>query len=1239
MADRTVTVRLKADIGDFTRDIGVRAPAAVKRLEEAAAKANSRLRQTAIDVSRSYDRIGSKADSTSVKVSKLGAVTQAAVSKVGTSASKAGQALDGVATSTDKAEKATENLSKASRVAAKDADAHANALGRLRTAQLRLTEVKTKTDVKASDISGAEESVASAERAVKRYEKAGNDSGKGFGAGLKRWFTGDGANVFKELGANSGRGIFGALMGALKTPVIGPIVAAAIISAIATALPAVGAVAAGIIVTAFGGGLAGLGIAFAAQSEVVGKKWTATLGQIGSDMKLLSKPFEGTLLNIADFFQRTVDKFNPSLASAFQRLAPITENFVDRFLTSTERLAPAFDPMVTAFDKVAKSESDGLDSFFNSLATSLERLATSTSKGPNGLADLTSNLGDFIGTTVDTITALNDMNTAFEKMTGGVSLVDVVIKPLTGLLYATITVPFETAAKAIDLFNIAIGKSGRDVDGAGKSMSDAANDTVKLAQGLNATGDAAKHGAPKMRTLEERVAAAAKKAQDAKQRFEDFITTLFRLQNVNLTLSGAQIALQAAIDAGSKSIKENGKTLDINTEKGRNNKTALDDVARATNAQTEAMIRGGKHMGNATVAAEASRQSFIRLAIQMGKTRPEAEKLANDLLTVPKKVTTNVSNNAGGKPKTDAEKYAAVLRGTLPVVKTTVTSNAGEAPLTKAQSYAAVLQGTLRVVKTSVTNTAPAATVLADQYRYALGLTPKSKKTTISTPGADESQGKVGGLLNLLGQLPASKSVTINTYRNTLETVTHTDKGVRVVKADGGYHPDGVIPSYANGKLPSQATIAPGKGGGMVQWAEQETGGEAFIPLAPSKRDRSTKILGQVAGQFGMGLVKSFANGGFTLPGGHLVDIAFLLKQLGITFNPTTGINYNATLAAANKANRSVVPARDAAGRADRTEQAAKAQVAAIQRAITLQQRAVTAARAGKPGTKAGQAAEDRKVKQEQKELIALQDKLYGAKKRLTTATAASNKADAVYKLRQDAAKKAVDAHAASVAALIEQQKAAVDFADQISQGLTSGANIGDLFQQSLTGKGLLSDLQGEGADLKKFGSLINQLRAKKLDEALIQQIIGKGAGQGGDLAQAILDGGLGLVDSLNKAQAALEAQANLIGAGSAAVKFGTKVTGARAGGGDVMAGKTYRVNELGKEYFTAPVDGHITPAGQDPRRYIRDMAYAGSAGSQRVAREVHNHQHLTFHGVSMDEADLIASRANAIAEFTNRGY
>lgn len=82
----------------------------------------------------------------------------------------------------------------------------------------------------------------------------------------------------------------------------------------------------------------------------------------------------------------------------------------------------------------------------------------------------------------------------------------------------------------------------------------------------------------------------------------------------------------------------------------------------------------------------------------------------------------------------------------------------------------------------------------------------------------------------------------------------------KLEQADGG-----VVEYYRAGGLREQhvAQIAPA--GAWRVWAEEETGGEAYIPLAMSKRARSTAILDEVANRFGYLLVpaaaRAFANG------------------------------------------------------------------------------------------------------------------------------------------------------------------------------------------------------------------------------------------------------------------------------------------------------------------------------------------------------------------------------------------
>ncbi|MHD0300098.1 hypothetical protein RCF19_29765 [Rhodococcus qingshengii] len=101
-------------------------------------------------------------------------------------------------------------------------------------------------------------------------------------------------------------------------------------------------------------------------------------------------------------------------------------------------------------------------------------------------------------------------------------------------------------------------------------------------------------------------------------------------------------------------------------------------------------------------------------------------------------------------------------------------------------------------------------------------------------------------------------------------TGTHVIEEIRTSRGGGGTFADGGFRAFAaggfrsyaaggfekraKGNLPGAAEIrSPQKD--LVQWAEPETGGEAFIPLAMSKRARSTQILSETARRMGLAVV------------------------------------------------------------------------------------------------------------------------------------------------------------------------------------------------------------------------------------------------------------------------------------------------------------------------------------------------------------------------------------------------
>lgn len=123
---------------------------------------------------------------------------------------------------------------------------------------------------------------------------------------------------------------------------------------------------------------------------------------------------------------------------------------------------------------------------------------------------------------------------------------------------------------------------------------------------------------------------------------------LSELAEVNLSAAESEIRYEQAVKRATDAVKENGATLDINTEAGQNNKQALIDLARAANDKIDAMERSGKAASEVTKIYDEQRKGFIKLAEQMGATGDEAEKLADDLLKIPTERNTKLWVNARG---------------------------------------------------------------------------------------------------------------------------------------------------------------------------------------------------------------------------------------------------------------------------------------------------------------------------------------------------------------------------------------------------------------------------------------------------------------------------------------------------------------------------------------------------------------------------------------------------------------
>lgn len=587
---------------------------------------------------------------------------------------KVAHATDDVNASMIRSQKTVEKLTNLNGKLSAARDREANAAGKVRVEETKLDEIRKNTSAKMSQIAAAEERVATARRNSARAtndanriesefkkvaqgalgkiaEDAGRDSGKRFHLGFRKSgglknIADDAAKDSKFIGRTFGSGILSGLEGLLKSEA-GPYILAGLVAAATVAAPAIGAALAGGIVAAFGGGLVALAIVFAAKSKVVRNQWRATTTAMGMDMRGLAKPFEDVLIHLANSMRTSLAGFAPFLKQAFSISAGPVQKFADQAIGALERFKPAIYPITRAFDNLLAALGPALQESIGSISDGLIVLSESVSKNPTGLPDLIRGIGTLTKELLIIIASLNDADLAFRRLTGGTSAVTVV---MNGLLYAVDLVLAPLIAlgeviKGVDKLvqhfshENAASAAFKDTGGAariaGKATGDFGQSLTGTGSALTGVGVAADRTAPSLTYLRKVTAQNAANAAAAKQKFEDLITAMFRLQNLALSLAHAQLGMKQAITQANQSLKDNGKTLNTNTAKGQANYEALLRMAEAANQQTESLKRSKASMVTVNSAATIASASFVTMAHKMGLTVPQARAMAKHLIAIP----------------------------------------------------------------------------------------------------------------------------------------------------------------------------------------------------------------------------------------------------------------------------------------------------------------------------------------------------------------------------------------------------------------------------------------------------------------------------------------------------------------------------------------------------------------------------------------------------------------------------
>lgn len=298
-------------------------------------------------------------------------------------------------------------------------------------------------------------------------------------------------------------------------------------------------------------------------------------------------------------------------------------------------------------------------------------------------------------------------------------------------------------------------------------------------------------------------------AQEAQDSIDGIVDSLKGLQDTNVSTIEAEAAFQQAIDDASEAVAKNKDGLDaqndalnrnstgfdLTTEAGRNATSSMLDIAQAAKDSAGALYEQTGSQDSATGALKAGSSALREALKQYGITGKSAQAYIDTVLGTP-------------------------------------------------ESWATVFQA----------DTAGAAGRVG-AFREVINRIPGSKNFTVVAATAN-AQLTVDNFI----RQNDGRVIRIATVNNVQEVrVGAGPTGTRATQADGGMWMGGVQ-HFADGgfggvEYPHVAHFA--AGGTWRTFAEPETLGEAYIPLSPMKRERSTDILDQTAGMFGYELVKA----------------------------------------------------------------------------------------------------------------------------------------------------------------------------------------------------------------------------------------------------------------------------------------------------------------------------------------------------------------------------------------------
>jgi hypothetical protein len=392
---------------------------------------------------------------------------------------------------------------------------------------------------------------------------------------------------------------------------------------------AIGAVLNAALLSVVGLGVLGAVVAVAAKtSSAVRTAFSDTFAPIGDEIAAFARDVaEGPLIKAAEIFGQTWEDIATDVQGAFADvgkhieplaagLAQLVENVMPGLREGLKAAGPVLDELAAALPAIGTAISD----MFHDLTR--DGGAQGAVKGMRVLAATVIAVFRTIGAVVGWLSRQFNTTTMF------VADMLTLLSKIPGI--------------------------GKLFEGAASSARDFANAGSGTGRSLEETGVAADQTASAMRRQGDATNYAARAAQDLSAKMAHII-------DVELGAKDAAIQFEAALDAITESAKENGRSLDIGTEKGRTNASTILDGVRAAEAKRQADIEmaGGVNASAAAVgAANAQYEAMVAklraAAYAAGFNKAQVDALIGSLGRIPANIKTTYTieyRTVGNIPK------------------------------------------------------------------------------------------------------------------------------------------------------------------------------------------------------------------------------------------------------------------------------------------------------------------------------------------------------------------------------------------------------------------------------------------------------------------------------------------------------------------------------------------------------------------------------------------------------------